>query len=211
MIRFEPGCPTADKVRADNVRALADESITASFAGPKVLTAPVPPLTPVIMEPIRPIARTFWRQARKGTCVSARAARGLRLSPRPRRLQEASIMANYVDGFVVPVPRKKIDVYRKLARKAGKVWREHGALDYVECVADDVKPGKHTSFPQSVKLKPDEVVVFSWIVYKSRRQRDRINAKVMKDPRLASMMDPKAMPFDGKRMFWGGFKVMVNV
>ena len=120
-------------------------------------------------------------------------------------------MANYVDGFVVPVPRKKIDVYRKLARKAGKVWREHGALDYVECVADDVKPGKHTSFPQSVKLKPDEVVVFSWIVYKSRRQRDRINAKVMKDPRLASMMDPKAMPFDGKRMFWGGFKVMVNV
>jgi uncharacterized protein YbaA (DUF1428 family) len=119
-------------------------------------------------------------------------------------------MANYVDGFVIPVPRKNIAAYRRIARKSGKVWREHGALDYVECVADDVKPGKHTSFPQSVKLKPDEVVVFSWIVYKSRRQRDRINAKVMKDPRLASMMDPKAMPFDGKRMFWGGFKVLVN-
>jgi len=116
----------------------------------------------------------------------------------------------YVDGFVVPVPRKKLAEYRKLARKAGRVWREHGALDYVECVADDVKPGKHTSFPQSVKLKPDEVVIFSWIVYKSRSARDRINDKVMKDPRLASMADPKRMPFDGKRMFWGGFKQFVR-
>jgi uncharacterized protein YbaA (DUF1428 family) len=97
-----------------------------------------------------------------------------------------------------------------MARKAGKVWREHGALDYVECVGDDVPPGKRTSFPRAVKLTADEVVVFSWIVYRSRRDRDRINAKVMKDPRLASMMDPKAMPFDGRRMFWGGFKVLVR-
>ena len=120
-------------------------------------------------------------------------------------------MPHYVDGFVVPVPKRNHDAYRKMARKAGRIWREHGALEYVECVAGDVKPGKTTSFPQSVKLKPDEVVVFSWIVYKSRRQRDSINAKVMKDPRLASMMDPKAMPFDAQRMFWGGFKAMVDL
>jgi len=117
----------------------------------------------------------------------------------------------YVDGFVVPVPKKKLQDYRRMSQKAGKVWREHGALEYIECVADDVKPGKHTSFPQSVKLKPGETVIFAYIVYKSRTQRDRINAKVMKDPRLAKMMDPKAMPFDGKRMFWGGFKVLVDV
>jgi uncharacterized protein YbaA (DUF1428 family) len=97
-----------------------------------------------------------------------------------------------------------------MAQKAGKVWRDHGALEFIECVADDVKPGKHTSFPQSVKLKPGEMVVFSWIVFKSRAHRDRVNAKVMKDPRLAKMMDPKAMPFDGKRMIWGGFKVLVD-
>ena len=116
---------------------------------------------------------------------------------------------SYVDGFVVPVPKKKLDAYRRMARLAGKVWREHGALEYIECVADDVKPGKHTSFPQSVKLKAGETVIFAYIVYKSRAHRDRVNAKVMKDPRLASMMDPKAMPFDGKRMFWGGFKLLV--
>jgi uncharacterized protein YbaA (DUF1428 family) len=98
-----------------------------------------------------------------------------------------------------------------MARKAGKVWREHGALDYHECVADDVTVGKRTSFPRAVKLKPDEVVVFSYIVYKSRRDRDRINKLVMADPRLQSMMDPKNMPFDGKRMFWGGFKSLVRV
>jgi len=120
-------------------------------------------------------------------------------------------MAHYVDGFVVPVPMKNLDAYRRMARKAGKIWKEFGALDYIECVADDVKPGKLTSFPQAVKLKPDETVVFSWIVYKSRRQRDSVNAKVMKDPRLAPMMDPKAMPFDGKRMFWGGFKTIVEL
>jgi uncharacterized protein YbaA (DUF1428 family) len=117
----------------------------------------------------------------------------------------------YVDGFVVPVPKKKLAAYRRMARRAGKVWREHGALEYVECVADDVKPGKLTSFPQAVKLKPGEAVWFSWIVYRSRKQRDRALARVMKDPRLAKMMDPKSMPFDGKRMFWGGFKVMVHL
>ena len=116
----------------------------------------------------------------------------------------------YVDGFVVPVPKAKLADYKKMAKKAGKVWIEHGALQYVECVADDVKPGKVTSFPQAVKLKPDEVVIFSWIVYPNRKVRDKVNAKVMADPRLAAMMDPKAMPFDGKRMFWGGFKPMVE-
>ena len=116
---------------------------------------------------------------------------------------------SYVDGFVVPVPKKKLDAYRRLARTCAKVWREYGALDYRECVADDVKPGKYTSFPQSVKLKPDEIVIFAYFVYKSRVQRDRIMAKVMKDPRLASMMNAKTMPFDGKRMFWGGFKTLV--
>ena len=116
----------------------------------------------------------------------------------------------YVDGFVLPVPKKKLAAYRRMAQTAGKVWRDHGALEYIECVADDVKPGKHTSFPQAVKLKPTETVVFAYIVYKSRAHRDRVNAEVMKDPRLASMMDPKAMPFDGKRMFWGGFKVLVD-
>jgi uncharacterized protein YbaA (DUF1428 family) len=120
-------------------------------------------------------------------------------------------MSQYVDGFVVPVPIKNIAAYRSMARKAGKVWMEHGALQYVECVADDVKPGKLTSFPQSVLLKDDETVVFSWIVYPSRKARDRINAKVMADPRLAKMMDPKNTPFDGKRMFWGGFKGIVEL
>ncbi|MCC7548726.1 MAG: DUF1428 domain-containing protein [Burkholderiales bacterium] len=119
-------------------------------------------------------------------------------------------MARYVDGFVVPVTRRKLAAYRSIARKAGRVWLEHGALEYKECVADDVKPGKYTSFPQSVKLKPGEVVVFSWIIYKSRRARDRVNAKVMKDPRLAAMMTKK-MPFDGKRMFWGGFRTLVDM
>ncbi len=118
---------------------------------------------------------------------------------------------NYVDGFVVPVPKKNLAAYRRMARKAGKVWIEHGALQYVECLADDVQPGKLTSFPQSVKLKPGEVVVFSWIVYTSRAQRDRINKQVMADLRLAEMMDPNALPFDGKRMFWGGFKAIIDL
>jgi uncharacterized protein YbaA (DUF1428 family) len=116
----------------------------------------------------------------------------------------------YVDGFVLPVPKKNLPAYRRMASLAGKVWREHGALEYIECVADDVKPGKHTSFPQSVKLKRGEVVIFSWIVYKSRAHRDSVNRKVMKDPRIAPMMNTKALPFDGKRMFWGGFKVLLD-
>lgn len=120
-------------------------------------------------------------------------------------------MAKYVDGFVLPVPKKSIDAYREMARRSGKIWREHGALAFTECVADDVKPGKWTSFPQSVKLKAGEVVWFSWIVFKSRKDRDRVNAKVMKDPRLAGMMNGKDMPFDAKRMIYGGFKAMVDL
>ena len=120
-------------------------------------------------------------------------------------------MAQYVDGFVLPLPKRNLDAYRRLARKAGKIWREHGALEYRECVAEDVSAGKLTSFPRSVKRKPDETVVFSWIVYRSRAHRDRVNAKVMKDPRLAEMMDMKDMPFDGKRMIWGGFETVVEL
>jgi uncharacterized protein YbaA (DUF1428 family) len=120
-------------------------------------------------------------------------------------------MGRYVDGFVLPIPKKNAALYRRIATKAGKVWKDHGALEYVECIADDVKPGKLTSFPQAVKLKPGEVVWFSWIVYKSRKHRDSVNAKVMADPRLAKMMDPKKSPFDAKRMFWGGFKAMVEL
>jgi uncharacterized protein YbaA (DUF1428 family) len=118
---------------------------------------------------------------------------------------------SYVDGFVLPVPRKKLAAYRRMAQLGGKIWKEYGALAYVEAVADDVKPGKHTSFPQSVKLKKGEVVVFSYAVYKSRKHRDRVIAKVMKDERLADFMDPKKLPFDGKRMFWGGFKPIVDL
>lgn len=117
----------------------------------------------------------------------------------------------YVDGFVLPVPKKKIADYRRIAMKAGKIWREYGALEVKECVADDVKKGKWTSFPRSVKLKPGEVVVFSYIVYKSRKQRDKVLKQVMKDARLADMMKPGAMPFDTKRMFWGGFKPLVDL
>jgi uncharacterized protein YbaA (DUF1428 family) len=117
---------------------------------------------------------------------------------------------HYVDGFIVPVQRKNLKAYKRVAMKASKVWRDHGALEVVECLADDVKKGKRTSFPRSVKLKPGEVVVFSYIVYKSRKDRDRVMRKVMKDPRLADMMNPKEMPFDGKRMIFGGFKTIVE-
>ncbi|HEY8268989.1 MAG TPA: DUF1428 domain-containing protein [Xanthobacteraceae bacterium] len=117
---------------------------------------------------------------------------------------------SYVDGFIVPVPRKNLQAYRRMAQKAGKVWRDHGALEYRESVADDVKVGKWTSFPRSVKRKTGETVVFSWIVYKSRGDRDRVLKKVMKDKRLAKMMDPKAMPFDARRMIYGGFKILVD-
>jgi uncharacterized protein YbaA (DUF1428 family) len=115
-------------------------------------------------------------------------------------------MARYVDGFVIPVPKKKVEEYRRIAQKAGKVWREHGALEYVETVGDDLKP--RWGFTKMVKPKPGETIVFSWIVYKSRAHRDRVNAKVMKDPRIKPMMDPKAMPFDMKRMAYGGFKAI---
>ena len=120
-------------------------------------------------------------------------------------------MGHYVDGFVLPVPRSNLDAYRKMAELAGKVWMEHGALQYWECVADDVKPGKLTSFPQAVQLKDDEVVVFAWILYRSREHRDSVNAKVMEDERLKPMMDPSSLPFDGKRMFWGGFESVVEM
>lgn len=119
-------------------------------------------------------------------------------------------MANYVDGFIVPVPKKKLKDYLKLANLAGKVWRKYGALEYIECVADDVKMGKVTSFPRSVKRKPSETVIFSYIVYKSRAHRDSVLKKVMKDP-LMKNMDPKSMPFDGKRMIYGGFKTVVSL
>ena len=116
----------------------------------------------------------------------------------------------YVDGFVIPVPTKNLKAYRRIARKFGKVWRDHGALAFRECVADDVKVGKWTSFPRSVKLKRGETVVFSWIIYKSRAHRDKVMAKVMKDPRIAKMMSKKDMPFDGKRMIFGGFKMIIE-
>jgi uncharacterized protein YbaA (DUF1428 family) len=117
---------------------------------------------------------------------------------------------SYVDGFIVAVPKKNLEAYRSMAKKAGKVWREYGALEYREWVAEDVQVGKRTSFPRSVKLKPGETVVFSWITYKSRAQRDRVNAKVMADKRLAHMMDVKSLPFDAKRMIFGGFESLVK-
>jgi uncharacterized protein YbaA (DUF1428 family) len=115
----------------------------------------------------------------------------------------------YVDGFIVAVPEKRLADYKKLARKAGKIWLEYGALEYVECIADDVPVGKVTSFPKAVKLKDDEIVAFSWIVYKSRSDRDAILKKVMADPRLSKNMTD--MPFDGKRMIYGGFKPIVEM
>jgi len=118
-------------------------------------------------------------------------------------------MPTYVDGFVLPVPRKNLAAYRRLARKAGRVWMDHGALAYQECVADDVKPGKITSFPQAVKLKDDETVIFAWVVYKSRKDRDRINALVIKDKRMQH--DNKDSPFDSMRLFYGGFKTIVDL
>jgi len=115
----------------------------------------------------------------------------------------------YVDGFIVPVPKSQLDAYRGLAEKAGAIWREHGALEFRECMGDDVQPGKLTSFPQAVQLKDDEVVFFSWIVYNSREERDAVNAKVMQDPRMGDMME--TMPFDGKRMIMGGFVPFVSL
>ena len=119
-------------------------------------------------------------------------------------------MPHYVDGFVVPVPQQNLGAYRAMARTFGKIWIEHGALSLTECVADDVKPGKLTSFPQAVKLKEGEVVVFSWITYRNRKHRDQVNKAVMADPRVLAI-SAKSTPFDGKRMFWGGFKTIVEL
>lgn len=116
----------------------------------------------------------------------------------------------YVDGFVLVVPKKNLKAYVQMAQKASKIWREHGALEYRECVGDDLNIKMGLPFPRLTKLKPNETVVFSWIVYKSRSHRDRVNAKVMKDPRLNDMCDEKSMPFDMKRMTFGGFKVVVE-
>ena len=120
-------------------------------------------------------------------------------------------MSYYVDGFVVPVPKENLEAYRAMARTASEVWKDHGAIAYWEGAADDVKPGKVTSFPQAVQLKDDETVVFSFIVYPSREVRDEANKKAMEDPRLKDMMDPKTLPFDGMRMFWGGFKTIIEL
>ena len=121
-------------------------------------------------------------------------------------------MAHYVDGFVLPIPKKHGTLYRGIAKRVGKIFRDHGALACVECIADDVKPGRWTSFPRAVKLKRGEVVWLSWIVFKSRAQRDRVNAAVMKDPRMQKLMSPEApRAFDGRRMIYGGFKSMVEV
>jgi uncharacterized protein YbaA (DUF1428 family) len=119
-------------------------------------------------------------------------------------------MAHYVDGFVLPVPKRKMEVYRSMAQKAGKIWRKHGALEYRECVLEDGKAPWALPFTRGIKSKPGETIVFAWIVYKSRADRDRINAKVMKDPDLCGDMDPKTMPFDCKRMLYGGFKTIVE-
>ena len=126
-------------------------------------------------------------------------------------INNLNTMSRYIDGFLLPVPKANIETYRRIARKAGKVWREHGALDYWECVGDDLEVEDMSSFLSAAKAKPDETVIFSWIVFRSRAHRDRVNAKVMKDPRLADMMDAKALPFDSKRMAYGGFKELVVV
>jgi uncharacterized protein YbaA (DUF1428 family) len=117
----------------------------------------------------------------------------------------------YVDGFIVPLPKSNIEAYKQMAQKGAAIWREYGALEFHENIADDVKPGKLTSFPQAVNLREDETVVFSWIVYESRQHRDEVNAKVMKDPRIAELMNPEALPFDGKRMIHGGFEELFSL
>jgi uncharacterized protein YbaA (DUF1428 family) len=119
-------------------------------------------------------------------------------------------MAHYVDGYVVPVPKKKIKQYQRIAQKAGKIWREHGALDYRECAADDLNVEYCMPFTRGIKSKPGETIVFSFVIFKSRAHRDKVNAKVMKDPRISEMCEPKDMPFDCKRMLYGGFKTIVE-
>jgi uncharacterized protein YbaA (DUF1428 family) len=119
-------------------------------------------------------------------------------------------MARYVDGYVIPIPKKNLRVYRRMAQAASKVWKQHGALDYFECVGDDLDVRFGLGFPRGIKIKRGETVVFSWVVYKSRAHRDRVNEKVMKDPRIEKMCDPKSPPFDCGRMLFGGFKVLVE-
>ena len=119
-------------------------------------------------------------------------------------------MAHYVDGFVIPLPKKNVNTYGRMAKKASKVWRDHAALEFRECVGDDLNVKMGLPFPRGIKTKPGETVLFSFIVFKSRAHRDRVNARVMKDPRLAKMMGSKAMPFDVKRMMYGGFKTIVE-
>jgi uncharacterized protein YbaA (DUF1428 family) len=126
-------------------------------------------------------------------------------------LDEESHMAKYVDGFVLPLPKKNLDTYRKMARRAGKIWKEHGALEFRECVGEDLDVKDVVPFPNRMELKPGETVVFSWIVFKSRAQRDRVNKKVMEDPRLKADMESTAMPFDTSRMLYGGFEVLVDL
>jgi uncharacterized protein YbaA (DUF1428 family) len=116
-------------------------------------------------------------------------------------------MPKYVDGFILPMPKRNIAAYRRMAQKAGKIWRDHGALDYKECVGDDLRVTMGMPFPRGIRSKPGESIVFAFIVYKSRAHRDKVNAKVMKDKRIKM---PKSMPFDVKRMIWGGFKVLVD-
>jgi len=162
------------------------------------------------------LASRSGRTTQAELSISPRLIRQVVVGPIDNRLvgrahAKETQMAHYVDGFVVPVPLSNLDAYRRMAEQAGKIWMEHGALEYWECVADDVKPGKVTSFPQSVQLKDDETVVFAWILYNSREHRDSVNAKVMEDPRMKEMMDPTKFPFDGKRMFWGGFKSLIEL
>jgi uncharacterized protein YbaA (DUF1428 family) len=128
-----------------------------------------------------------------------------------RQAEGERIPMAYVDGFLLAVPRRNLQAYRRMSHRAGKVWREYGALDYKECAGDDLQVKGMVSFKRVIRVKPGETVVFSWIVFKSRAHRDRVNARVMKDPRLAKMMDPKSMPFDAKRMVYGGFKVLVDL
>ena len=120
-------------------------------------------------------------------------------------------MARYVDGFVLPVPKRKLSTYRRMSNRAGKIWREYGALEYRECAGDDLKVKMGRPFPKLARTRAGETVVFAWIVYRSRAQRDRVNARVMKDPRIAAMMNEKDMPFDVKRMAYGGFRAIVDL
>jgi uncharacterized protein YbaA (DUF1428 family) len=117
----------------------------------------------------------------------------------------------FVDGFVIPMKKRQVPAYRRMSTRAGKVWKEHGALEYKECVGDDLKPKGVPPFGKNLRLKPGETAVFSWIVYRSRAHRDAVNKRVMKDPRITGMMNEKDMPFDVKRMMYGGFKVIVDL